>query len=266
MFGGFLLGKNAALHGEQESGAADSGAVAGLAALLLAFSFSLAANRYDQRNTLIFREANSIRDTWLRADLLEEPTRGRIQQLLRDYLDARLNYIGAGFNPTLIGATAMASQHLQQQIWQVISEQSRVNQQPGNVSTMVPTVSDDRRWRGDRGGVFEHCACNCAHFVIRGDHFYWSAGRTFIWPLRASLRVHGRGFRIARDARGISNPGSRPPAKRSDSGKLRSVGKLAINGAGCSSPNFNRRSDCSSNGSIKQPTGLVPRFRCRLIS
>jgi hypothetical protein len=81
MFVGFLLGKNAARHGEQESGAADSsvkGAVAGLAALLLAFSFSLAAGRYDQRNTLVLREANTLRDTWLRADLLEEPTRGRI--------------------------------------------------------------------------------------------------------------------------------------------------------------------------------------------
>src|ERR1700739_2145794 len=59
MFAGFLLGKNAARHGELESGAADSavkGAVAGLAALLLAFSFSLAAGRYDQRNTLVLRE------------------------------------------------------------------------------------------------------------------------------------------------------------------------------------------------------------------
>ena len=63
MFVGFLLGKNAARHGEQESGAADSavkGAVAGLAALLLAFSFSLAAGRYDQRNTLVVSEANRL--------------------------------------------------------------------------------------------------------------------------------------------------------------------------------------------------------------
>jgi hypothetical protein len=36
----------------------------------------------------------------------------------------------------------MASQQLQQQIWQVISEQSRINPQPGNVSTMVPAVSE----------------------------------------------------------------------------------------------------------------------------
>ena len=165
MFGGFLLGKDAARRGEQEAGAADSavkGAVAGLAALLLAFSFSLAANRYDQRNTLVLREANSIRDTWLRADLLEEPTRSRIQQLLHDYLDARLKYIGAGFNPTQIGAAAMASEQLQQQIWQVISEQSRINPQPRNVSTMVPVVSE----MIDAGAAIEAAYSNTVPAIV----------------------------------------------------------------------------------------------------
>jgi hypothetical protein len=145
MFGGFLLGKNAARHGEEESGAADSavkGAVAGLAALLLAFSFSLAAGRYDTRSTLTVREANSIRNTWLRADLLEEPTRGRMQQLLRDYLDARLKYLGTGFDQAQIAISLTASQQLQQQIWQLISEQSRIHTQQGNVSTVVPAVTE----------------------------------------------------------------------------------------------------------------------------
>jgi hypothetical protein len=145
MFVGFQLGKNAARHGEEESGAADSavkGAVAGLAALLLAFSFSLAAGRYDQRNTLTVREANSIRNTWLRADLLEEPTRGRIQQLLRDYLEARLKYLGAGFDQAQIATSAAASRELQEQIWQLISERSRADKQLGNVSTVVPALSE----------------------------------------------------------------------------------------------------------------------------
>jgi hypothetical protein len=145
MFVGFLLGKNAARHGENEAGAADSavkGAVAGLAALLLAFSFSSSAGRYDQRNTLTVREANAIRDTWFRADLQEEPTRERIQQLLRDYLDARLRFLGGRFDQAQIAASATTSQQLQQQIWQVISEQSRTNKQAGNLSTMVPAMSE----------------------------------------------------------------------------------------------------------------------------
>jgi hypothetical protein len=145
MFTGFLLGKNAAQHGEQETGAADSavkGAVAGLSALLLAFSFSLAAGRYDQRNTLTVREANAIRNIWFRADLQEEPTGERIQQLLRDYLDVRLKYLGTAFDRAQIAASAAASQQLQQQIWQIISQQSRLNGQPGNLSAVVPAVSE----------------------------------------------------------------------------------------------------------------------------
>jgi hypothetical protein len=38
--------------------------------LPLAFSFSLAAGRYDQPNTLVLREANTLRDTRLRVFLL----------------------------------------------------------------------------------------------------------------------------------------------------------------------------------------------------
>ena len=47
-----------------------------------------------------------------------------------------------GFDPTQIAASVAASQQLQQRIWQVISEQSRINTQPGNISTMVPAVSE----------------------------------------------------------------------------------------------------------------------------
>jgi hypothetical protein len=145
MFAGFLLGKNAARHGEQESGAADSavkGAVAGLAALLLAFSFSFAAGRYDQRNTLTVREANSIRNTWLRADLLEEPMRGRIRQLLRDYLEAQLKYLGGRFDQEQIATSAATSQQVELEIWQIISEQSRTDKEPGNISILVPAVTE----------------------------------------------------------------------------------------------------------------------------
>jgi hypothetical protein len=145
VFVGFLLGKSTAQRGEQESGSADSavkGAVAGLAGLLLAFSFSFAAGRYDQRRTLTVREASSIRNTWLRADLLEEPTRAHLQQLLSDYLEARLKYLGAGFDQAQIAASAATSKQLQQQIWQLISERSHINPQPGNVSTVVPALSE----------------------------------------------------------------------------------------------------------------------------
>ena len=65
-------------------------AMLGLLALLLGFTFSMALNRYDARRELVVQEANAIGTTWLRAQLLEEPARGRMGPLLRHYVDMRL--------------------------------------------------------------------------------------------------------------------------------------------------------------------------------
>src|SRR5258708_119022 len=51
------------------SGAVE-GAVFGLMALLIAFTFSGAATRFDTRRALVVEEANDIGTAWLRLDLL----------------------------------------------------------------------------------------------------------------------------------------------------------------------------------------------------
>jgi uncharacterized membrane protein len=53
-----------------------AGAVLGLLALLLAFTFSMAATRFDLRKQLVVQEVNSIGTTYLRAQTLPEPYRG----------------------------------------------------------------------------------------------------------------------------------------------------------------------------------------------
>lgn len=65
-------------------------AVLGLLALLLGFTFSLALNRYDARRELVVQEANAIGTTWLRVQLLEEPSRTTLSALMRRYIDARM--------------------------------------------------------------------------------------------------------------------------------------------------------------------------------
>jgi purine-cytosine permease-like protein len=56
----------------------------------------------------------------------------------------------------------MASHQLQQQIWQVISEQSRINPQPRNVSTMVPVVSE----MIDAGAAIEAAYSNTVPAIV----------------------------------------------------------------------------------------------------
>lgn len=68
------------------------GAVFGLLALLIAFTFSGAASRMDHRRTLITEETNAIGTAWLRLDLLPEDSQPALRELFRNYVDARIAY------------------------------------------------------------------------------------------------------------------------------------------------------------------------------
>jgi len=62
----------------------------GLLALLLAFTFSAALQRYDDRSQAVVAEANAIGTTYLRARLLPGGMQDEVQALLRQYLDVRI--------------------------------------------------------------------------------------------------------------------------------------------------------------------------------
>lgn len=66
------------------------GGMIGLLALLLAFSFSMALDRFEERRHLVIQEANAIGTSYLRAQLLDEPHRSRLSKLLVDYTDNRI--------------------------------------------------------------------------------------------------------------------------------------------------------------------------------
>jgi hypothetical protein len=70
--------------------AAASAAVLGLLAFILAFTFGIVTNRYDARKDLVRQEANAIRTTWMRAELLPGPDHESSAKLLREYLDLRI--------------------------------------------------------------------------------------------------------------------------------------------------------------------------------
>jgi len=66
------------------------GAVFALMGLLIAFTFSGAATRFDARRQLIVEEANAIGTAWLRLDLLPSAAQPGLRDLFRRYLDERL--------------------------------------------------------------------------------------------------------------------------------------------------------------------------------
>jgi hypothetical protein len=68
----------------------------GLLAFLLAFTFGLAASRFEARRETLLDEANAIGTTYLRANMLQDPQRTEIRRLLREYVDARLATVEEG--------------------------------------------------------------------------------------------------------------------------------------------------------------------------
>ena len=90
-------------------------AVLGLLALLLGFTFSIAVDRYEARRHLVLEEANVIGTAYLRAQLLEEPHRTRMSNLLVRYTDTRLALAKA--SPDQVRALIRTNDALVTQIW-----------------------------------------------------------------------------------------------------------------------------------------------------
>lgn len=61
-----------------------------LVAIMVAFTFNLAAIRFEARRQVVLDEANAIGTTWLRTSLLPEPEGTTSAALLKEYVDVRL--------------------------------------------------------------------------------------------------------------------------------------------------------------------------------
>jgi hypothetical protein len=122
---GYRLGKYRRSRREEEKEAPVGtmvGATLGLLAFILAFTFGLAAARFDTRRQVLLDEANTIGTTYLRAGML--PERGEeVRRLLRDYVAARLEAV----QPGKLAEGIRRSENAQQQVWteaEVIAEKN----------------------------------------------------------------------------------------------------------------------------------------------
>jgi hypothetical protein len=99
-----------------ESGAVET-AVLGLLGLLIAFSFSGAASRFDARRELVVQEANAIGTAYLRLDLLPAEPRDALRAKFRDYVDSRIETYRHIPDLDAVAAELARSAALQGEIW-----------------------------------------------------------------------------------------------------------------------------------------------------
>jgi hypothetical protein len=94
------------------------GAVLGLLALLIGFTFAMALSRFEARRNAVLNEANAIGTTALRARLLPPPHNTEALKLLREYVQIRLDITQRVPSPTELKAAIAGSNTLQEALWQ----------------------------------------------------------------------------------------------------------------------------------------------------
>lgn len=90
------------------------GSILGLLAIMLAFTFNLAASRFDARRQTILQEANAVGTAYLRTRRLPEPQQSQIAAMLREHVDVRIR----GSHVDTVAEGIVRSEELRQQLWE----------------------------------------------------------------------------------------------------------------------------------------------------
>jgi hypothetical protein len=88
-------------------------AMLGLLAFMLAFTFGMAASRFEERRQALLSESNAIGTAYLRTAMLPEPMGATSRNLLREYVEVRLD----GANADRTQQAISKSEELHQRLW-----------------------------------------------------------------------------------------------------------------------------------------------------
>ena len=122
-------------------GAAE-GAIFALLGLLIAFTFSGAASRFEDRRHLITQEANDIGTAWLRIDLLPAADQPAMRDLFRRYTDLRVSAYEQVRDVAGTNAKLLETQKLQGEIWQLaVAGVRKPEASPGAAQVLLPSLN-----------------------------------------------------------------------------------------------------------------------------
>lgn len=114
----------------------------GLLALLLSFTFNMAASRYDNRRNIIIEESNAIRTVVTRADLYPENVKKQLKSHLNDYLNCRIKYYKAVIDSAEIDRSKKELLVIFAEIWNQITVDSQNPLNSIRSQQMIPALND----------------------------------------------------------------------------------------------------------------------------
>lgn len=100
-------------------------ALFGLMGLLVAFTFTTAAGRFEDRVNLISDHVNAISTAYLQLDLLEEPRKEELNEMFRGYLDALIHLYETADTQAELQQARSEIAVLESEIWERAVEAAR---------------------------------------------------------------------------------------------------------------------------------------------
>ena len=130
-------------EGERGSLGTIEGAVFALFGLLMAFTFSGAALRFNEKRALVAEEVNTIETAYLRLQLVSPEARAALQELFRQYVDSRLETYRRLPNMQAAKMEMAKSKTLQEEIWTEAVAATRLkNSHPDAGKLLLPALNN----------------------------------------------------------------------------------------------------------------------------
>ncbi len=118
------------------------GAVFGLMGLLIAFTFTGAATRFQERRGLITQQVNAIGTAWLRLDLLRDADRDQARSGLRRHLDAQMEIVRLADDEQAAAAALARLSSIQRELWAILIRAARSDPSLPVAQSLFPPVNE----------------------------------------------------------------------------------------------------------------------------
>jgi glycerol-3-phosphate acyltransferase PlsY len=144
------------------------GAILGLLALMIAFTFAMALARFEARREAVLNEANAIGTTALRARLLPPPHSTESLQLLREYVQLRLDVTQRVPTAAELTATIARSNAIQEALWQHAKAVAAVDQGMVPTGVFIQTLNEMIDSQSKRLAAFRNRVPNIVLLALCG--------------------------------------------------------------------------------------------------
>ena len=127
---------------EREGLGAIEGSMLGLLALLLAFTFNMAAHKFEVRRDIIIEEANAIGTAIHRCDLYPDSIRKEFRKEFAKYLDARIAYYDARSDKKMMESVMHEAEICSGKIWKLATNLAQDRDNFVRSAQMIPALNE----------------------------------------------------------------------------------------------------------------------------